>query len=92
MLRKFPRSKERGSVEAVVVVVFIFSVQRFRVRKNAAPLKRCPRDCSEPRAPRFPRSKERGSVEALLLRTAAIFFREFPRSKERGSVEATGRP
>ena len=87
----FPRSYERGSIEATPFdSLHVSAGDRFHVRMNVAQLKRSDSSDSERRLRWFPRSYERGSIEAismcLMARRAGIGM--FPRSYERGSIEA----
>ena len=65
----FPRSKERGLIEAFYNWVDICRVATFRVRKSAASLKRIAFAISEACVVVFPRSKERGLIEAARMTT-----------------------
>src|SRR5205085_741533 len=87
----FPRSAERGSIEAVSSrAASCLRVPRFHAQLSVAPLK--PRDARRQpnaRQPEFPRSAERGSIEANVVEQSAAALQVFPRSAERGSIEAT---
>ena len=65
----FPRSAERGSIEALACPVRQAGQERrFHVRLSVAPLKR-PQEAWAPISDSsFPRSAERGSIEALTYR------------------------
>ena len=86
----FPRSAERGSIEAVSSrAASCLRVPRFHAQLSVAPLK--PRDARRQpnaRQPEFPRSAERGSIEANVVEQSVAESEEFPRSAERGSIEA----
>ncbi len=84
----FPRSNERGSIEAKQRQAMSGKSMAFRVQTNAAPLKRTPGTEYSRRIEGFPRSNERGSIEAALPRRSLRRWRDFPRSNERGSIEA----
>ncbi len=85
----FPRSNERGSIEAPPGSVQTFSVATaFRVQTNAAPLKHVPIDPEDDTKGTFPRSNERGSIEAFGHALSRRITSTFPRSNERGSIEA----
>ena len=61
----FPRSHERGPIEAVLIGSDdVAAMRTFRVHTNAAPLKRKPHLRSVGPSPSFPRSHERGPIEA----------------------------
>ena len=84
----FPRSNERGSIEAKTYLAgayrlfkFPRSNERGSIEAPQHPLKR--RDGEA-----FPRSNERGSIEAFRRRKPDLLLSEFPRSNERGSIEA----
>ena len=85
----FPRSNERGSIEALcsctqVVVRFT----GFHVRMNVAQLKQFVVHLLAAFHVTFPRSNERGSIEARQRPVKAEAPVAFPRSNERGSIEA----
>ena len=61
----FPRSKERGFIEAFPFRYQHPTTPSFRVQKNAASLKRDGLDQDIGVLLRFPRSKERGFIEAF---------------------------
>ena len=64
----FPRSNERGSIEAQSSSCFFFyREERFHVRMNVAQLKQAARILNVDLVIAFPRSNERGSIEARKL-------------------------
>ncbi len=85
----FPRSYERGPIEARKTLGFGLSIRPFRVPMNAAPLKLSEVPTSSKRGIRFPRSYERGPIEANVSGTVSDIGGGFPRSYERGPIEAT---
>ena len=84
----FPRSKERGFIEAENCHEWAADYFPFRVQKNAASLKRDQLLGRYLDSLRFPRSKERGFIEATVAITHFLIHMFFPRSKERGFIEA----
>ena len=76
----FPRSSERGPIEAAPYAAALFcDVVYFRAHRSAAPLKRARvHRCSYRRAYGFPRSSERGPIEAWAVRCLprlSLYFR-----------------
>ena len=85
----FPRSKERGFIEALRRPADQTSdAGAFRVQKNAASLKPLSVVVWCPTRRPFPRSKERGFIEAMHQFGDCPLPTNFPRSKERGFIEA----
>ena len=87
----FPRSSERGPIEAVhrLVAATRCVASHFRAHRSAAPLKHVSdqsRRCR--RAHEFPRSSERGPIEATQSPLEPPDLHRFPRSSERGPIEA----
>ena len=88
-LIQFPRSIERGSIEALLQLAeegqllsgFPRSIERGSI--EALRPKR-----SQPGRKKFPRSIERGSIEAIIGNRKRRLIGKFPRSIERGSIEA----
>ncbi len=89
----FPRSYERGSIEASPHRLPKTARWRcFHVHMNVALLKRVPGDLKHIADGEFPRSYERGSIEAAHQVPTRLRLAAFPRSYERGSIEASCRP
>ena len=84
----FPRSLERGPIEAHRHSRSWRFVRNFRVHWNAAPLKPLPLSSRRYEWRGFPRSLERGPIEAGPPRFCTVPSRSFPRSLERGPIEA----
>ncbi len=85
----FPRSDERGSIEAGSLRASLQGVSTcFHVRMNVALLKLVVNNHSSRSIHKFPRSDERGSIEATRPFPTATHSPRFPRSDERGSIEA----
>ncbi len=85
----FPRSIDRGSIEAPDRQGTWIVVSTFRDQLIAAPLKRLLVEPMGTDHRRFPRSIDRGSIEASGQATLAELLHRFPRSIDRGSIEAT---
>ena len=84
----FPRSHERGPIEAIPTQPPFRSFYTFRVHTNAAPLKPILRLGVLTLRQPFPRSHERGPIEASRCSGAFRLATFFPRSHERGPIEA----
>ena len=63
-LREFPRSRDRGPIEAPLVRIYFFFVGYFRDHVIAAPLKPVLSGFAMAGAALFPRSRDRGPIEA----------------------------
>ena len=63
-LTTFPRSKDRGPIEAEMLATHLSMREDFRDRKIAAPLKLAERREFRTDPVGFPRSKDRGPIEA----------------------------
>jgi len=85
----FPRSHERGPVEASTTPARTTAARGpFRALTSAAPLKPTCHSPPKEKPARFPRSHERGPVEASSPWPTRTKWLCFPRSHERGPVEA----
>src|SRR6516225_4076730 len=86
---QFPRSIERGPIEACYPRPRLAPLPYFRAQLSAAPLKQGVRHYKIILAAQFPRSIERGPIEAMLSLTILLLSMiVFPRSIERGPIEA----
>ena len=85
----FPRSKERGLIEAVCFTIGWISVELpFRVRKSAASLKPGSLGTNTGLGETFRVRKSAASLKRVLVLVARLQLDDFPRSKERGLIEA----
>ena len=86
----FPRSFERGSIEAIVIPMKLVKLQsKFpRSFERGSIEATILHDVGHKTCSTFPRSFERGSIEARRTRTYPNRCALFPRSFERGSIEA----
>ncbi len=87
-LRAFPRSIDRGPIEAARSRIGRSRTLDFRDQLIAAPLKPTSA-ASDVTALAFPRSIDRGPIEALAACPALPRGRAFPRSIDRGPIEAS---
>ena len=84
----FPRSRERGPIEASTNFVTPMYFRNFRAHVSAAPLKRIRLPAAQRLRLAFPRSRERGPIEASNRLRLSPTMQLFPRSRERGPIEA----
>src|SRR5207244_230917 len=85
----FPRSIDRGPIEAIREWSSKGTFRHFRDRLIAAPLKLW-HDTAFPSTDyTFPRSIDRGPIEADKKLLARVIHIVFPRSIDRGPIEAT---
>ena len=87
----FPRSSERGPIEALGILTMLSTVGNyFRAHLSAAPLKLANQIAGRRNVTGFPRSSERGPIEAResSCPLAHLAHGGFPRSSERGPIEA----
>src|SRR2546425_932719 len=84
----FPRSRDRGLIEASPSNDTANAVACFRDREIAASLKLIIAIVFDRGSGLFPRSRDRGLIEAMLRRFHAGCGHPFPRSRDRGLIEA----